>query len=203
MSGIVSSRLAEIVLWKLISYKQTYVLPCKLPCKGTYSQWRKPDPDYVKLNTDGSLSPSDQAFGSIARKEDGTVHFAYMGSNSKRFIIQQELMAIDVGLDGCLKHGITKVLVYSDSMNVVSIVNGLITPPWYCQNIVLFIGNKRTKLSYSSVNHCYMETNRAADLLAKCVADSLEILLYFIPPLDEQLSKIIKDDIRGTIYVRF
>ncbi|KAF9593393.1 hypothetical protein IFM89_022572 [Coptis chinensis] len=57
-----------------------------------YYQWRKPDPDYVKLNTDGSLTPSDQGFGGIARKEDGTVHFAYMGSNSKRSILQQELL---------------------------------------------------------------------------------------------------------------
>ncbi|KAF9605792.1 hypothetical protein IFM89_018519 [Coptis chinensis] len=84
-----------------------------------------------------------------------------------------ELMAIDAGLEGCLKHGITKVQVYFDSMIAVSIVNGLTTPPW--------------------------ETSRAADLLAKCVKDSLETLLYFIPPLDEQLTKIIEDT-RGTIY---
>ncbi|KAF9618105.1 hypothetical protein IFM89_000064 [Coptis chinensis] len=54
-----------------------------------YCQWRKPDPGHVKLNTDGSLTPSDQGFGGIARKEDGTMHFAYMGSNPKRSILQQ------------------------------------------------------------------------------------------------------------------
>ncbi|KAF9608344.1 hypothetical protein IFM89_009279 [Coptis chinensis] len=113
-------------------------------------KWYRPDDDYVKLNTDGSLKSVNQGFGGIARDENGAVLFSYSASNSKKFILHQELLTIEDGLDICLKDGVDKVQVNSDSMVAMHIVNGVINAPWYCQNTTLSIKRKREIIGSST-----------------------------------------------------
>ncbi|KAF5204212.1 hypothetical protein FRX31_006200, partial [Thalictrum thalictroides] len=105
-------------------------------------------------------------YGGLIRNEDGYVILAYIGCSKTNSVIIQELNAIYYGLKGAARVGATKLLVASDSMRPVNIINGEEAPPWYGRNLAAVILLLSKDFGHFSIKHHFRETNRATDYLA-------------------------------------
>lgn len=74
-------------------------------------------------------------------------------------------MAMLIGLQQCLQHGMYSIIVESDSKLVTGSVTEEITPPWRILQIVEEI-KKIVDEREVTVQHCFREVNKVADKLA-------------------------------------
>ncbi|KAF9602414.1 hypothetical protein IFM89_027543 [Coptis chinensis] len=164
--------------------------------------WKKPPPNIIMLNTDGTLQAGLAGYGGLFRDAEGRVLLIYKGGSRKRSILLLELLGIEAGLSIAVTMGIHSLQVNSDSERAVNIVNGTEDAPWYCLNVLQAI--KAHKMTFTSleVTHIYREGNRAADFIAKSCHEDASIACH-IGPLEEKLAVIVQEDASGCTYTRF
>ncbi|KAF9623901.1 hypothetical protein IFM89_006247 [Coptis chinensis] len=85
--------------------------------------WTKPHGDVLKLNSYGSVTNDNTGFGGMLLDSNGEVRLAYSGCNGPRSVLYQELHGIKYELIGSLHLSNTKVMVASDSLNAIQILN--------------------------------------------------------------------------------
>ncbi|KAF9622077.1 hypothetical protein IFM89_029361 [Coptis chinensis] len=90
--------------------------------------WMKPDEDVLKLNSDGSVTNDNTGFGGMLRDSNGEVKLAYTRSNGSHSVLFQELQGIKYGLIGSLHLSNNKIMVASDSLNAIQILNQKVQP---------------------------------------------------------------------------
>ncbi|KAL5723163.1 hypothetical protein ACHQM5_006588 [Ranunculus cassubicifolius] len=107
-----------------------------------------------------------------------------------------------MGLRKCIEDGFMKIWVSSDSLRVVSIIQGIEDEPWYCRGVVTAIKSLIHHFSSFRISHVFREINRAADHLAKLATLSGHYVSYFLPPFDMTLSNIVSEDKNKRVYER-
>ncbi|KAL5760893.1 hypothetical protein ACOSQ2_019731 [Xanthoceras sorbifolium] len=155
--------------------------------------WEPPMAGWVKLNVDGSRDnqTGSIAAGGVARdlNSNWVRGFAmHLGAGN---ILEAELNAFLLGLDMVWDAGFKKVIVESDCLEAVTLIQN------YCS-----INNPLYKEWSCHLAHIYRECNGTADALAGMGhVCSNSICFFDTPPLS--ISHIVKRDAEGLIHARF
>ncbi|KAJ4965055.1 hypothetical protein NE237_016904 [Protea cynaroides] len=96
-------------------------------CNGIISHsWSPPPEGYFKLNSDAACNENSHCgIGFIIRKVDGSPHFAKSQPMFFPLVATGEALAIREGLSEALKMGIFLLLVESDCLEVINLINGV------------------------------------------------------------------------------
>ncbi|KAL5710581.1 hypothetical protein ACHQM5_021126 [Ranunculus cassubicifolius] len=78
-------------------------------------------------------------YGGTIRNVDGDVLLAYNGSEGKKTVIEQQLLGILRGIQGCRLIEERKVEVAADSLRAIHIIKEEERCPWHCRNILAAI----------------------------------------------------------------
>lgn len=164
-------------------------------------RWKKPDPGWTKLNTDGSVDRENASFGGLLRDFKGNPLCAFVSKAPRDDIFSVELGAIWRGLVLALGLGIKDIWVESDSMSAVKTINREQSYNQKADTCLNKIWELLKKFDIYEITHSWRETNRAADHLAKTVMSGNDAV--FLPDdFPPTLWSIIKDDAQGRIYFR-
>ncbi|XP_058111324.1 uncharacterized protein LOC131254352 [Magnolia sinica] len=95
-------------------------------------KWRKLTKGWVKINVSGSAmgNPSKSRGEGICRSDKGEFLFAFLEGYGVGSNVNAELRAFHDGLSLCLRRGLSRVIVESDSLPVVSVLKGDSIPGW-------------------------------------------------------------------------
>ncbi|KAH0633363.1 hypothetical protein KY284_036149 [Solanum tuberosum] len=133
--------------------------------KITIVKWRKPSPFFVKLNTDDNCKQYSCETGGIIRDHNGDLIYAFSKPLGEGTSIWAEASTLIFGIKWCVDNGFTNIMAESDSKMIVDCVNVKNTIPRKISNEVKEI-RECIAISNTSVVHCYIESNRVADILA-------------------------------------
>ncbi|KAH0730567.1 hypothetical protein KY290_001567 [Solanum tuberosum] len=133
-------------------------------------RWFPPPCGWWKCNTDGASrgnpGPSSAAF--CVRNHHGDIISAQGNMLPDSTNLVAEMIAIRSGLQFCLENHIPKLIVESDSLAAVNIINGIWKIPW---NVTLEVNSIRKMMESitTRVQHSLREGNTLADYLANMV----------------------------------
>ncbi|MQL86196.1 hypothetical protein Taro_018726 [Colocasia esculenta] len=134
-------------------------------------RWFTPLSGRLKLNVDGAFkSTSGEAGGGgIVPDQNGNMlcafAHAYHGLNSS---LAAEALAMRDGISMCCRNGISKVMIETDSHNLVQIMTAQQACQWDLVCILQDITAK-TQILQAEISHTPCEANRVADSLANFV----------------------------------
>ena len=131
--------------------------------------WTKPDLGWFKLNTDASVLPSSNCAG-----EGGLIRDSY-GSWIRGFsrligasnCLLAELWALRDGIAIAKNLNISKLVINVDATEVISLFSKPSSDNRLTQPIVDDCKNMLQVFQEYHMQHCFRETNKVADLLAK------------------------------------
>lgn len=176
-----------------IAWQQIEVLKPRLDIRCI--KWIKPIK--YKLNTDGCSkgNPGKAGGGGILRNERGhliTAYAEYFGECSNNM---SEAKAILFGIEWCLDKGFTNILVESDSMLIINMINGKAKTPWQIKHIIEDIHSLKVQGTFS-FQHCYREVNMIADYLANMGVYTMQRSFFteFLS-LPMRVKKLMKNEI--------
>ncbi|XP_055834881.1 uncharacterized protein LOC129903372 [Solanum dulcamara] len=174
-------------------------LPIRRPFR--YCTWRKPEPGWIKLNTDGSIDRKRAGLGGLLRDYEGVAICACVSEVPCDDIFLVELLAIWRGLTLAVSIGIKRIWVESDSMSAVKAINKQQPHNQKAASCLQHIWKMLNKFQKYQVTHSWRETNRAADYLSKMDILGSDIVMW---PTDfhKSLCKIIAEDAQGSVYLR-
>lgn len=87
-------------------------------------RWFRPLPGYVKLNVDCSVRGGNATYGGPLRDEEGRWVWGFTGSCGFKFVLYAELMAMKASLMALHQKKCVRVIVETNSSEVVQLVNG-------------------------------------------------------------------------------
>ena len=131
--------------------------------------WRSPGTDYIKINTDGSVSPTENRSGAggVARtSSDFIAAWSKPHENITDPLIAEALALRDGVIFGKLR-GFSRVIFEADCLELVQLWNSrqfscsLIAP------ILLEIGGLASSFVYFDILHVMRQSNTSAHLCAK------------------------------------
>ncbi|XP_043700213.1 transcription factor RHD6-like [Telopea speciosissima] len=132
--------------------------------------WCKPDPNWIRLNIDGSLlgNPGRAGAGGVFPNHQAQVVFSYGKYLGISYSFEAEIEALMDGLFVVRESGFREIWIESDSAALVlSIQKSNI--PWFAlqrwQVIKPYLNSCKWKIT-----HCFREANHIADYLAKQAA---------------------------------
>lgn len=174
-------------------------LPIRRPFR--FCTWKKPEPGWIKLNTDGSVDRKRAGLGGLLRDYEGVAICACVSEVPCDDIFLVELLAIWRGLTLARSIGIKMIWVESDSMSAVKTINKEQSHSQKAVCCLQHIWKILKKFQKYQVTHSWRETNRAADYLSKMEISRSDIVMW---PKDfhSSLRKIIAEDARGSLYIR-
>ncbi|CAN4092314.1 unnamed protein product [Withania somnifera] len=174
-------------------------LPIRRPFR--FCTWKKPEPGWIKLNTDGSIDRKRAGLGGLLRDDEGVPICACVSEVPCDDIFLVELLAIWRGLTLALNIGIKIIWVESDSMSAVKAINKEQPHNQKASSCLQHIWKLLKKFQKYQVTHSWRETNRAADYLSKMDISASDLVLW---PTDfhSSLCKIIAEDAQGSLYLR-
>ena len=157
----------------------------------------------MKLNTDGSSlgNPRAAGGGGVIRDWSGNWIVGFSRKIGIAMSLLAKLWAIQDGLMLCFDRSLAMVEVELDAKVVVD----MLTNPQY-SNIVIASLIKDCRYLISQIpqvriKHCYRESNRCADKLARKGANqTLNLILYENPPVD--LSELVEANLNGVSLAR-
>lgn len=160
--------------------------------------WHPTREEGAILNVDGSFLDcrGRAGFGGLVQTEDGVWQIGFCGFLGAVDVLKVELVAILQGLSIAWALGARKLITYSDSLMVVSLVSQEVNP---LHKYALVISNIREMIHRPwtiRLFHTLREGNFAADALAKRGVFQEEPLCVFdVPPL-ELRSVLLADAMR-------
>uniref|UniRef100_A0A2N9I899 Reverse transcriptase domain-containing protein n=1 Tax=Fagus sylvatica TaxID=28930 RepID=A0A2N9I899_FAGSY len=161
-------------------------------------KWDKPPDRWFKLNTDGSAAgnPGHAGCGGLIRDWNGEWFKGFSRKIGPTSSVAAELWALRDGLNLCLLHHLTAVIIELDAKLVVNLM--VSSNSFNGENSVLVDDCREllTRIPHSRVQHCFREANRCADALAKRGVTLPQVFCVFDnPPPD--VSVILNHDILG------
>ncbi|KAF7801954.1 ribonuclease H [Senna tora] len=131
--------------------------------------WVLPPMDWHKINTDGSTN-SDASLagcGGIARNHQGNWIGGFHSLIGNCSVLDAELWGIYRGLMFAKKKGLQRVIIETDSMEAIDLIEKAITRRFSGNRLVGKIYELSTNLGCVIFNHCNREANNCADRLAR------------------------------------
>ncbi|KAK1266749.1 hypothetical protein QJS04_geneDACA016665 [Acorus gramineus] len=129
-------------------------------------KWEPPPWEWVKANTDGSLSEDRAGYGFLLRDHSGNLIIAEAAKTARNSINQLELMAIGQSIKMALELGFPKLWVESDSKVALLWITSCNIVPWKVRRLINSIKEDCIKFSSIKFSHIHREGNSLADLLA-------------------------------------
>lgn len=108
-----------------------------------------------------------------------------------------------MGLDATRSMSITSIAIASDSQLAANIIKGKTKESWQLRNLVKSIKNICNSFHTWKISHCFRETNRPADWLARKGRLGTKGVIYFTSPLEEELQNLVTEDANDNWYQRF
>lgn len=133
------------------------------------TSWTAPASGFVKLNCDGAVCNlgANAAMGGILHSSSGSFLFAYASKLQEASVVEAELYAIFTGLKLSREKSFSNILVESDSLSAVRLVN-LGCPHLHPNsNLVGEIQKLMSLDGGTTVTHVPREVNGVADCFAK------------------------------------
>ena len=172
-----------------------------LPSEGQeiWVQWEPPERGWKVLNIDGAVSgmPLRGGAGGVIRGEDGEWLLGFSENVGQCSVAKAELRALIRGLKIAKEIPTPKLWVRSDSSNIIDSIS---KPIDYHQELSPLLQHCRELINWEGwegkVSHCFRETNRVADKLAKLgLTMSLGVWIHREPPVETH--DALYDDRRG------
>ncbi|OIT33355.1 PREDICTED: uncharacterized protein LOC109206109 [Nicotiana attenuata] len=140
--------------------------------------WRKPQDNFVKINSDGNAlsNPGKIGVGTIIRDQHGNFIHAMATPLGEGTNNQAE--AAIVGVQWCLENGYTKTHLKVDSALLINWINNNSEPPWSLQMLIQKLKDLSQHLEEFKCTHVYREANFPVDSLSK-LSHELEDISYF------------------------
>ena len=146
--------------------------------------WTKPDLGWFKLNTDASVLPSSNCAG-----EGGLIRDSY-GSWIRGFsrligasnCLLAELWALRDGIAMAKNLNISKFVINVNATEVISLFSKPSSDNRLTQPIVDDCRNMLQVFQEYHMQHCFRETNKVADLLAKLGCGQSESFISYVTP---------------------
>ncbi|XP_060182117.1 uncharacterized protein LOC132611756 [Lycium barbarum] len=135
--------------------------------------WHKPSPNWIKLNVDGCSkgNPGSAGGGGIIRDHTGKMIKAFVEFYGQCSNNVAEANAIWKGVNICKDFGLPRVVVESDSLLIINILNGRLKLPWKIREIMSKIMRDTSHGEFVFI-HIYREGNSTADMFANWGEDS-------------------------------
>lgn len=159
------------------TYKQSITcafewVPANNPilCPAREVAWQgSPDEYTMAINVDDSCqgNPGRGGFGGILRDHVGSYIFGFFGHSGHTKILHAELLGLLHGLQACWEEGFRRVIVYSDSLLAVQLVNDGVQAHHHYANEVHPIQDLLANDWYCSIRHTLREGNQYANFFAK------------------------------------
>ncbi|KAK3219521.1 hypothetical protein Dsin_013491 [Dipteronia sinensis] len=165
--------------------------------------WNPPAQEWIKLNVDGSRNPvlGTIAAGGVIRDHRKKWLSGFALNKGTDSVNEAEVWGIFEGLKLVWKEGHKKVVVESDSQNVVllltktsSINHPLLSIIQACKDMIACDWS-------CHILHAYRETNRVDDGLA-CLGHSLDLGITIFKGPPSQIIGVLEDDFKGTSFAR-
>jgi ribonuclease HI len=159
-------------------------------------KWDKPPDRWFKLNTDGSAAgnPGLAGCGGLIRDWNGEWFKGFSRKIGSTSSVAAELWALRDGLNLCLLHQLTAVIIELDAKLAVNLM--VSSKSFNGENSALVDDCREllTHIPHSRVQHCFREANRCADALAKRgVKLPQDFCVFDYPP--PNISVILNHDI--------
>lgn len=167
--------------------------------------WKKPPLGWIKINVDGARDRSSGTIGAggIARDHNGAWIAGFVYNIGKGGALLAEAWAARTGAQLALDKGYSNVILESDSLDLVNMLNQTENQPLEAPLINLRedIQKILSKVATKEIVHCYREGNLPADVLAKmALSNQNGIMMLQSPPL--ALANLIYQDMNGVSVAR-
>ncbi|XP_071905811.1 uncharacterized protein [Coffea arabica] len=139
--------------------------PCRSKVQYVAVAWKRPPLQFVKLNTDASVSRGQGTGGGLLRDHEGKVIFAFHKEFGETDVLTTESLALLHGLQLCSMAFRGRLLVEVDSLSPISLVTSRCSSKWPLCNFVRQIREMLKSLS-TSIRHNFKEANSLANMLA-------------------------------------
>ena len=130
-------------------------------------RWFRPPPGYVKLNVDWSVRDGEATYGGLLRDDICRWQWGFSSFCGCSSPLYAELLALKEGLQGLLHHQCLRVIVESDSSEVVQLVNGLPDEDHPLLQLILDCKRFHSKFLNCTITYVSRTYNYSADCLAK------------------------------------
>ena len=145
----------------------------------------KPSVGWFKLNTDASVLPSSgrAGGGGLLRDSNGAWVQGFSRLIGSSNVLLAELWALRDGLTMASNLNIEKLIIHMDASEVINLLSKPFSTNQLTQPIVTDCRSILQVFQEYRVQHCYRETNRAADLLAnmgRC--QDVQFISFVNPP---------------------
>lgn len=167
-------------------------------------KWEPPPNNVLKCNTDGASKgnpgPSSAAF--CIRDHDGNLIVAKGFKLPDTTNMVAEAIAIRESLIYCSEHGIEHVILETDSLSMVHILEGEWDVPWSVALEVNDIRRLRGVVS-ARVKHSFREGNTLADFFTNLVFSFAgDFQINHFQDIPSEGRKLLNLDKQGTTYIR-
>ncbi|KAL0004154.1 hypothetical protein SO802_011715 [Lithocarpus litseifolius] len=149
--------------------------------------WDKPDPGWLKLNTDGSSKGllGAAAGGGLIRDEGGNWVAGFSRKIGRTDSFVAEIWALRDGLQLCQQMSARAVMIELDAKSLVDVLNN---SSYYNAVISPLLDDCKfliSQIPQVHVRHTYREANKCADRLANLgLSQSLDYIIHSNPPLE-------------------
>ncbi|KAK1327173.1 hypothetical protein QJS10_CPA01g01639 [Acorus calamus] len=172
-----------------------------IPVTSKPVQWIPPDSNWLKVNSDGSLSEDRGGYGAIIRDEKGNFIIGAAGQSNPKSINLLEFQGILLGLELGLQIGASRIWFEADSTTAIAWLKGTGSLPWTALRIQRKLQMGLALLQSWKISHVHREGNSVADLLASH-RTSNGTSIYQIHDLWPTIEELLRKDKSGTIYMR-
>ncbi|KAF7844735.1 putative reverse transcriptase [Senna tora] len=163
-----------------------------------YISWEAPSAGWIKLNIDGSHqgATGNSACGGVARDDNGKWIFGFIKNLGKKNSTVAEMWGVLIGLQIAKEKGYTRVVVESDSRDVLALIEKTTESNQQMHMLARRIRDLYKEDVEIVLSHAYREANKLADALAvQGHRFGFDTLVLDDPP--SWCCKLCQDDARG------
>ena len=165
--------------------------------------WAKPNPGWHKLNTDASVlsSLSFASGGGLLRDSCASWVQSFTKKIGTTNYLLVELWALKDGFSMARNMCVEKLIVNVDALEVVNLLSNTKATNQLTQPIVDACRTILQAFQEVQLQHCYRETNKAADFHAKLGRSlSKPFVYYMTPPFG--ITEVLSNDANAVFYKR-
>jgi len=166
-----------------------------------FIRWQSPNPNWIKINFDGSLQNSSSVGGFIIRDWRGKVLKIGASNYGDSAIIVAEGRALHDGVQEAIASGYRRLHIERDNVPVIEALKGSSSTPWHLKLILQDVQTLLNQVELAIINHIFREANMAADWLSK-FGHSISGSIVTTECWEPELRIIVRDDMLGRTLVR-
>lgn len=133
------------------------------------TKWEAPPEGWVKLNIDVVVTSlgATTAVGGVLRSANGNFILGFAMDIREATITMAELKAISTGLNLLRRKGYSKILINSDSLTAIQMVQGGCSSLHPCFQLIKEIHNLMRRFNECTISHTLKEANQVVDSFVK------------------------------------